>query len=172
MIRLTKRLVAASAGLTACGLILTGCSAGQIAQTANQHAAINGTSADVKDIALRNVHIQAAQTSDFLQPGRTVPLVFMAANDSIDIDDKLLGITSEVGTVAVTGAVAIPAGDALVVGTRGDAEAMGNMTPVTADVTLSKPITNGLSYNFTFTFEQAGSTTVAVPISAGEPSSE
>lgn len=33
---------------------------------------------------------------------------------------------------------------------------------------LSKPVTNGLTYDFTFTFEKAGETTVAVPISAGE----
>ncbi len=37
-----------------------------------------------------------------------------------------------------------------------------------AMVALSKPITNGLTYNFTFDFEKAGETTVAVPISAGE----
>jgi hypothetical protein len=37
-----------------------------------------------------------------------------------------------------------------------------------AAVALSKPITNGLTYNFTFTFERSGNTTVTVPISAGE----
>ena len=38
----------------------------------------------------------------------------------------------------------------------------------TAKVDISKPITNGLTYNFTFTFEKAGDITVPVPISAGE----
>jgi hypothetical protein len=33
---------------------------------------------------------------------------------------------------------------------------------------LSKPITNGLTYNFTFDFQKSGKTTVSVPISAGE----
>jgi len=37
-----------------------------------------------------------------------------------------------------------------------------------AKLALSKPITNGLTYQFTFAFEKAGETTVAVPISAGE----
>ena len=37
-----------------------------------------------------------------------------------------------------------------------------------AKVALSKPISNGLTYDFTFTFEKAGETTVGVPISAGE----
>jgi hypothetical protein len=45
---------------------------------------------------------------------------------------------------------------------------MGSATPATAAVTLTEPITNGLMYNFTFNFEKAGATAVAVPISAGE----
>ena len=36
-----------------------------------------------------------------------------------------------------------------------------------ASVALTKPIRNGLTYNFTFTFEKAGQKTLAVPISAG-----
>lgn len=168
MNRLTKRLVAASAGLAACGLILTGCGSGQISQAADQESAVNGMAANLKDIALRNVYLMATQTSDFLKPGAVVPLVFVAANDSIDVNDKLVSITSEYGTVALSGDVAIPAGGALVVGPKGQAEAMGSAAPSGANVTLTKPITNGLSYPFTFTFEKAGATTVAVPISAGE----
>ena len=48
-------------------------------------------------------------------------------------------------------------------------QAMGAATPVTALVTLTDEVTNGLAYNFTFDFEKAGKTTVAVPIAAGEP---
>lgn len=168
MNRLSNRLIAASAGLLAGGLVLTGCGAGQISQTASQEAAVNGNSVNVKNIALRNVHIQAEQSSDFLQPGKTVPLVFVAANESPDVDDKLIGITSETGTVALSGDGSVPAGRALVVSAPGAAEPMGSTKPQTAVVTLGKPITNGLTYNFTFNFEKAGQTTVAVPIAAGE----
>ena len=167
--RLKNRLFAASAGLAACCAILTGCSAGQISQSANQESAVNGTSATAKNIALRNVHLLAVQNGDYLQPGRTVPLVFVAANSSPDVNDKLLGITSDVGAVALTGDSAIPAGAALFVGSAMvQAEAMGSTTPASAEVTLSKPITNGLTYNFTFVFDKAGQVNVAVPISAGE----
>ena len=38
-----------------------------------------------------------------------------------------------------------------------------------ATVNLSKPITNGLTYKFTFKFEKAGEASVQVPISAGMP---
>ena len=167
--RFKNRLFAASAGLAACGLVLTGCGSGQISQTASQESAVNGTSANAKNIALRNIHLLAVQSSDYLQPGRTLPLVFVAANGSPDVNDKLVGITSDVGTVALTGDSAIPAGAALFVGSAaGQAEAMGSATPPAAEVTLTKPITNGLTYNFTFSFDKAGQVTVAVPISAGE----
>lgn len=168
MNRLSNRLVAASAGLAACALVLTGCGSGQISQTADQQAAVNGSSANVKNIALRNVHILAAQSGDFLQPGKTVPLVFVAANNSPDVNDKLVGITSDVGAVTLSGDGSIPAGRALVVSAKSATEAMGSVKAATAEVALSKPITNGLTYNFTFNFEKAGQTTVAVPISASE----
>lgn len=168
MNRFSNRVFAASAGLAACGLILTGCGSGQISQTADQQAAVNGNSGAVKNIVLRNVHLQATQSGDFLQPGKVVPLVFVAANNSPDVDDKLVGITSDAGTVALSGDTAIPAGRALVVSAKGGAAAMGSAAPQAAAVTLGKPVTNGLTYNFTFNFEKAGQTTIAVPISAGE----
>ena len=37
-----------------------------------------------------------------------------------------------------------------------------------ASVALTKPIRNGLTYEFTFKFEKAGEKTLAVPISAGD----
>ncbi len=174
MNRSMTRLTAAAAGLAACGLVLTGCSAGQISQTATQESAVNGTSANVKNIALRNVHLQAVQTSDFLQPGTVVPLVMVASNNSLDTGDKLLGITSEVGQVALTGDAALPAGAALFfnVAPAEDTDAPAGQTPAaaptSAQVTLSQPITNGLTYNFTFNFEKAGRTTVAVPVAAND----
>jgi len=168
--RLTNRLVAASAGLAACGLVLTGCGSGQISQTADQESAVNGATANIQNIALRNVHLQAVQTGDYLQPGRTVELIFVAANSSPDVNDKLVSVSSDIGSVTVTGDTAIPAGASLVVGSAdGQAEAtpMGSAQPTKAEVTLSQPITNGLTYSFTFDFDKAGQATVAVPISAG-----
>ncbi|MCV7175579.1 hypothetical protein CG716_12240 [Mycolicibacterium sphagni] len=170
MNRLTNRLVAASAGLAACSLILTGCGAGQISQTADQQSAVNGATANVANIALRNIHLQAVQTGDALKPGRTIDLIFVAANISPDTNDKLVSVSTDVGTVVLTGDTAIPAGSSLIVGSAdGQAEAtpMGSAEPTKAQVTLSQPITNGLTYKFTFAFDKAGQGTVEVPISAG-----
>ena len=174
MNRLTTRIGATAAGLAVCAGILTGCGSGQITQTSTQEAGVNGMSANFSNIALRNVHLQAVQAGDFLQPGRTVPLWFVAANNSPDTGDRLLRVTSDVGEVKLTGDTAIAANRALIVGGSMDqATAMGDTTPAAssqagAEVTLTQPITNGLSYNFTFEFERAGKATIPVPISAGE----
>lgn len=161
-----------AAGGFAATVALTGCGAGQVSQTATQEPAINGTSGYAGEITLRNIHLRADQTSDYIQPGREVELIFTAANNSPDTNDKLLSITSDVGKVTVTGDAALPATGVLVVGTPD-----GQPTPLEsievadsaeATVALSKPITNGLTYDFTFTFANAGETTVTVPVSAGE----
>ena len=138
--RPTNRLFAASASLAACGLIITGCSSGQISQTADQESAVNGSTANVKNIALRNVHLQAVQTGDYLKPGRTVELVFAAVNTSADVNDKLLGITSDVGSVSITGDLAIPANSALIVGSADrttEASPLASTEDAKAEVTLS-----------------------------------
>jgi copper(I)-binding protein len=174
--RLPSRSSAVTVALGACGLAvaatLVGCSAGQVSQTATQQAAVNGTAATAGNITLRNVHLRAAQTSDYVKPGSDVELIFVAANESPDTSDKLTSITSDSGTVALTGDTSLPAGDVLVVGEPdGQTSALEQAETAdaaTAKVDISKPITNGLTYNFTFTFEKAGDITVPVPISAGE----
>jgi hypothetical protein len=174
--RFKPRTSAVTAGLAACGLAaavaLSGCGAGQISQTATQEPAVNGTSANIGNISLRNIHLRAVQSTDYVQPGSEVELIFVAANNSPDEDDKLVSITSDVGTVALTGDASVPASGVLVVGVPD-----GQTTPLEsveaaeaaeANVNLSKPITNGITYNFTFDFERSGEGTVPVPISAGE----
>lgn len=176
MNRFKSRSSAVTVALGACGLAvaatLSGCSAGQVAQTATQQAAVNGTAATVGDITLRNVHLRAAQKSDYVQPGSEVELLFVASNESPDSADKLTSITSDSGTVTLSGDTSLPAQDVLIVG-EPDGQVAALEQAETADaakamVDINKPITNGLTYNFTFTFEKAGQTTVAVPISAGE----
>ncbi|MEO3758398.1 hypothetical protein ABGB19_08955 [Mycobacterium sp. B14F4] len=169
------RLRLAACGLAAATLVggaLTGCSSGQVSQTAMQEPAVNGTSANLGEIALRNVHLRAEQVTDYVQPGSDVELLFQASNTSPDTGDKLVAITSDVGTVSLTGDTTLPASGVLIVGAPD-----GQITPLDsvetaeaaeAKVELTKPITNGLTYDFTFKFEKTGEATVAVPISAGE----
>jgi copper(I)-binding protein len=169
-----KRAVA-RVGLAVCGLFaataLVGCGAGQISQVATQEPAVNGTGGTINTVALRNVHLQAVQTSDSLKPGTEVDLIFTATNQSPDTNDRLLRITSDVGTVTLAGDTALPANGILEVGQPDGIEELAAL-PEAADgaeamVALSEPISNGLTYPFTFTFENAGDKTLDVPISAG-----
>lgn len=166
---LVKR--AALIGFAAVVAILSGCGAGQVSQMAVQEPAINGNKVTIKNVALRNIHIRAAQTGDFLQPGRTVDLVLVATNQSPDTPDRLVSITSDVGSVALSGDGRLPAGGMLLIGTPDGQKVapgpVGSSNAAKATVTLAKPITNGLLYNFTFNFEKAGQATVLVPVSAG-----
>lgn len=126
---------------------LSGCGAGQISQTANQKPAVNGNRLTINNVLLRDIRIQAVQTSDFIQPGKAV------------------------GSVTVAGDARLPASGMLFVGTPdGQIVAPGPLPSnqaAKATVNLTKPIANGLTYNFTFKFEKAGQGSVMVPISAG-----
>ena len=51
-----------------------------------------------------------------MQPGSEVELLFVASNESPDIADKLTSITSDSGTVTLSGDTVLPAQDVLVVG--------------------------------------------------------
>lgn len=151
--------------------LLSGCGAGQVSQMATQEPAVNGNKATFNNVALRDIRIQATQTGDFLQPGRTVDLVLVAINQSPDVSDRLVGITSDIGTVTVSGDGRLPAGGMLFIGTPDGQKVapgpIGSSNAVKATVTLAKPITSALNYDFTFNFEKAGQTTVKVPVSAG-----
>ena len=172
--RRSATLAALAAGAVTAAVALCGCSAGQIAQTAMQQSAVDGNQAVVKNVALRNVHIQAVQTGDYLRPGATVDLVLVAVNQSPDITDKLVGITTDIGKVTITGDPTLHASGVLFVGQNGQPkkadDAIENSDTVKATIALSKPITNGPTYDITFNFEKAGSVSVPVPISAPENS--
>jgi copper(I)-binding protein len=171
--RRSARVAALAAGGLIGAVALAGCSAGQVSQTAVQQSAVDGNQAVINNVALRNVRIQALQTGDFLRPGATLDLVLVVVNQSPDVTDKLVGITTDIGEVTVTGDPTLPAGGTLFVGAPNGqnqkaVDAVEDAAAVKATVALAKPITNGPNYNFTFDFEKAGSVSVAVPISAPE----
>jgi hypothetical protein len=83
-----------------------------------------------------------------------------------------VAVTADVGAVTLVGNTAIPVEGILIVDSPdrvAHADALAAVKPAntaTAAVILSKPISNGLSYEFTFQFAHAGEITVGVPVSA------
>lgn len=157
---------------------LAGCGTGQISQTADQASAVNGASATAGDLALRDVRIQAVQTGDALESGQTVDLVFVATNQSIDTRDELTSVSTPIGKVSVTGSKSLPPGGTLIVSAPAGPDLpiapaskalpeVAEASAAAATVTLDEPISNGLTYDFTFNFKKAGEIQLAVPISAG-----
>jgi hypothetical protein len=176
-IRLPTRLFAPAGRAAVASLmallaaLLSGCGAGQVSQMSTQEPAVNGNRVTINNVALRDIRMQAVQTGDFLRPGRSVDLVAVAVNQSPDVADRLVGITSDIGTVTVAGDARLPASGMLFIGTPDGQNVapgpIGSSNAVRATVALTKPVTNGLTYNFTFNFEKAGQASVLVPISAG-----
>lgn len=171
------RAPALGGGLAAAVLIaatLTGCGTGQQSQTATQEPAVNGTSGAVGNIALRDVRIRADVTGAALAPGERVDLLFTAINQSETENDRLVGITSDIGTVTVTPAnPEIPAGHSLMIGKPEGANAealqeLADAKKATAKLKLSKPLASALTYNFVFKFERSGQGTIGVPVTAGD----
>jgi hypothetical protein len=151
---------------------LGGCGVGQQSQTATMAPDVNGSMATLSHIALRNIRIRAQQTGYAVQPGETVELVLVATNQSPVTADAVVAVTSDIGVVTVVGNTTIPAGGLLIVDSPDrvvHASALTAIKPAhtaTATVILTKPISNGLHYQFTFRFAHAGDTTVGVPVSA------
>jgi hypothetical protein len=171
------RASAFGGGLVACVMIaatLTGCSAGQQSQTAIQESAVNGASGGVGTIALRDVRIRAQITGAALQPGKSVDLLFVAVNQSDTDNDRLVGITSDIGPVTLSPVnPEIPAARTLIVGKPDGVEAdamaaLSTAVKANATVKLTKPLANALTYNFVFTFERAGQVAIGVPVTAGD----
>ncbi|WP_459955258.1 hypothetical protein [Nocardia sp. IFM 10818] len=172
-------------------LALSGCSAGQISQTATQVAAVNGNEANVGQVALRDVRILLPQSEQYNNAkGGSAVLAFSAINLGEFKSDELVSITSELGPVKIGGKIELGAQQTVVAnlpdktGAAAAAESHGDShgapatpaadqgdpdaTPVLVEITgLTKDITPGLTYPVTFNFKENGTVVVNVPVDAG-----
>ncbi|MFB7721088.1 hypothetical protein [Nocardia sp. NPDC056100] len=187
----TRRRAMTVAALAAGAVLaLTGCGAGQISQTAHQVAAVNGNSANVGKVALRDVRFLLPQTEEYdnAKGGKAV-LAFSAANLSEANQDELVSVTTELGTVKIGGKAEVKPQTTLVAdlakkeaapaaghdshGTETASDNKATTTdpdahPLLVEVTgLTKDVTPGLTYPVTFIFKEAGTVVVNVPVDAG-----
>jgi periplasmic copper chaperone A len=148
------------------GLALTGCGAGQIAQTATQQAAVDGASGEAGDaIALRDVLIPTAPNPSGSYPaGSNVPVLATIANSGGEADELVAVTCPMAGRVRVSGTVRIPPHRNVVSATDPSAPrsplVAGKLEIVVVTAHVLRP---GLATPMTFQFRKAGQVTLPVP---------
>ncbi len=146
-------LVAAALAMSV-ALTLTGCAAGQISQTANQVAAIDGGNGQIQKISVLDALFPQAPSNAGYAAGASVPLMFSVSNDGIDID-TLTGVSSPAAAGATLPKAVTLAPQWLT------SFSTANQVVLTG---LKAPLPYGKSVPVTFSFRSAGSLTINVPI--------
>ncbi|MEV1292218.1 copper chaperone PCu(A)C [Pseudonocardia sp. NPDC049635] len=165
--RPVRTLAGAAGAVVLTGLLLSGCGAGQISQTAQQVAATNGVNTSVGSVDLRDVQIAYPEApaggAELYAPGSSAPLRATLVNSG-SVADRLVSVSSPAAAnVLVDGDPVLPQDVALV--SAGNFE----LTPTAArplNITLeglTRPIRAGENIPITFVFERAGSVTAQVP---------
>jgi copper(I)-binding protein len=135
-------------------LVLSGCAAGQISQTAQEVAAIDGGNGQVGHIAILNATLATPQGSAYAK-GSNAPLQVWVTNDGVS-DDTLTGVSTPAATkVAIAGKAVVP-GHSL-------QKFVGGQVNITLNG-LTHSITYGKTVPVTFNFVTAGSVTIDVPV--------
>jgi len=140
-------------------LALSGCAAGQISQTADQVAAIDGANGTIGDIAVLNARLAPTEDEDY-PAGSNARLLLWISNDALQ-DDKLTGVsTSAAKSVRI----------------NGDATLLGQtLTDFATDSGKQVIVTGflqdqyyGVSIPMTFSFANAGTLDLNIPIQIPE----
>ena len=155
MTQLRRRHLLVAGGLAA-ALLLGGCAAGQISQTADQVAAIDGANGSAGKIGVRNVLFPTAPALTGYAAGADVPLILQISNDGITADTLTQVSSPSATSGAISGTATVPAQSLITLGT--DSTVKLTLKSLTATLPY------GHSIPVTFTFTTAGQITVNVPI--------
>lgn len=174
MLTLSKRRLTSAVAIAAVGvgvvLSSTACSAGQVSQSANQAAAVNGAEADFGPVALRDVQIlyPSDKSDEVFGDGGPFKIAFVISNNSPDRYVRLDKITATKGQVEIVNELGdriIPPGGSIRAGTpvallTAAADSAGSQTdtPKPLVVTLrdaGKTVAAGLTTELRFTFSTA-----------------
>ncbi len=125
-------------------VVLAGCAAGQVAQTAYQANSATGATVTVNGIAVRDAQIAfpdasvGMQTAAVYRAGGTAPLEMHVINQGTQ-PDRLVSASSPVaGSVTVGGQTDLPAGTVMVVGSQSGTG--GQSAPGSTEPSAASPI--------------------------------
>ena len=155
--RLPRRVLA-PAGLAlfaAMTLAVSGCAAGQYAQTAEQVAAIDGANGTVGDIAVLNARLASTTRSSY-PAGSNVRVLLYISNAGFTADTLESVSSSAATSVKITGDAALPP--------QTLADFAGETGTEVTLTGLLQELHYGVSIPVTFSFANAGSIDLNVPI--------
>lgn len=148
-----------------CALLVTGCAAGQITQTDTQELAINGTSAQLGEIAIRNAEFSypTAEEAAVFRPGSDADVTMSIINEGRMSDELISARSDAASDVVIEGEREIAAGHVLMLDSERplpDDVAKGELTLQG----LTKTLRSGENIELTLTFQDAGEVTFEVPM--------
>lgn len=152
------------AGIAAVSLLVAGCGAGQITQTDTQVAAVNGGSADVGSISVRDAELafpSNVEPAAHLE-GSDVDVIMSIVNSG-EQTDTLQSVTSDAASnVAIKGETSMPADTTLRVGPgKPDAAQLDGEVTLQG---LKRELRPGQDVTATLTFRNAGTVEVTLPV--------
>nr|WP_275889310.1 hypothetical protein [Nakamurella flavida] len=140
----------------AAALALSGCAAGQISQTAQQVAAIDGANADTGSISIRNVLLAEPERTNGYPAGSDARVLLYVSNIGLNADTLTSVSSSVAGSATIDGTAEVPPQTLVDMATDTGVQI--------ALEDLNRDVFFGQSIPVTFTFENAGSMTVQVPV--------
>ena len=161
------------------GLLLSGCGAGQIAQTSGQVSATNGLNTSVGQVDLRDMQIAypaaPAGPAALYARGTAAPVRATVINTG-PVADRLVSVSSPAASsVRIQGDATMPQDVALVSAGNSSLTPTGSRQIQLVAEGLTQPIAAGGTVPMTFVFERAGSVTAEVPTAVpteGRPGAE
>lgn len=149
-------------------LAAAGCSAGRVTQTSVQVATVDGASADLDQLSLRNIRFVYPEGGSY-QAGDDAELALVVTNQGLE-EDTLIGVTGDFfdgASLVSSGSgssgggdegldAPVPAQGSLIFGTDDD--------PAIEVSDLSDDLVASQIVSVTFVFESAGEVTVDVPV--------
>ncbi|WP_007023092.1 copper chaperone PCu(A)C [Saccharomonospora iraqiensis] len=169
-----RRMVSAAVVAVGAALLVSGCAAGQITQTDSQVATINGTRAEVGDIAIRKAELAYPEGDAPIYRAGTSPGVAMYLVNEAELQDDTLvsASTDAAANVVLNGSREVPAQGTLVIAQGAQeqqaAEAARPEVEIQtrADMTLqglNRDVRPSQTVTMTLTFREAGRVTFDMP---------
>ena len=145
-------------------LSVAGCAAGQRAQTADEYSGVDGVSANVGSIGLRNVGVSSPATVAGYAAKSTATLSMAIVNNGASADQLVSVSTAAAASVSI-GKAATAASTPITIPSRGLVQ-VGMSTGGDSIFLkgLTAPLISGQDIDVTFTFRNAGSTQVRMAV--------